>query len=314
MVAPTQASITFTNILLPAKVPTEESLCSICREDIYTTDGPYAGHTIESQNSLVAHIFHQTCITAWFTAGRPICPLCRVPVSNVPIDAAAAHLAAVQAEENRGLAVIQAATDGLLAEIQALLADGAQIQELHRGEALIAAIYNGGHLGIIRELLANGAQIPEEDRGLAVYAAVGNNRPDIVRKLLANGAQISEGHRGNAVLLAVHNNRPDIVRELLANGAQISEDHRGMAVVYAVRHNHPAVLPAVLRELLANGAQISAENRSLAIQEAIRLRDQEIVNLLQPHYCRQTALTCAKCALPIITAMALTYLAKSNFS
>ena len=195
------------------------------------------------------HKFHQDCLVTWLRSSFH-CPVCR----------AAGDVFGLQSvqPENVGLAVQEAARNGHLETVQALLANG-PISANYRGWAFESAAARG-HLDIVRALLAIGP-ISDVFRGWAVENAAERGHLDIVQALLANGP-ISEDDRGEAVARAASHGHLDIVQALLAHGP-ISENLRGWAVARAASHGHLDIVQA----LLASGTII---DRYQAIKNALK--------------------------------------------
>jgi len=118
-------------------------------------------------------------------------------------------LVACSSKSDRQL--ILAASEGNLAQVRKLLAQGADVNSRlpdNGTTALIAAASNG-HLSVVEELLAVGANINavDHDVGTALYWAAFNGNVDVMKFLLSRGAKLSCSSTAASYLLKTIRNR-----------------------------------------------------------------------------------------------------------
>ena len=136
--------------------------------------------------------------------------------------------------EERGAAVVAAASSGALNAIKELLSEGQTISDSYRGKAVLKAI-EGWHFHIVQQLLSEGQTIPDYARGEAVIAAAERGHFGIVRHLLKGGEAISDSNRGRAAYAALKSGHTAIVRYLWPKVHMISGNDRIPAVIAAVK-------------------------------------------------------------------------------
>jgi len=119
-----------------------------------------------------------------------------------------------------------AAKAGDIAEIERLLASGADANE---DDALASPLHwaaMNGHEAAVATLVANGARLDAQSNmlGAPLHAAARFNRIDALNTLLAAGADpdVRDRDAFTPLMRAVIENRPDAVRALIAGGADVN--------------------------------------------------------------------------------------------
>ena len=159
-------------------------------------------------------------------------------------------------------ALIAATENNNAAEVQRLIADGADVnaQDYDGMTALMAAAW-ANSVDIAKLLLAAGADMNAKDYDLGrtalMYAAQANST-DVAKLLLAAGADIeAKGNSGGTALMwAAQRNSIDVARLLIAAGADVNAKYRsgGTALMVAAQHN-----AADIAKLLVDaGANVNA--------------------------------------------------------
>ncbi len=157
--------------------------------------------------------------------------------------------------------LMDAAVDGDLQSVKALLAKGAEVNAVNDrgGTALTLAAYQG-HLDVARELIANGAEIDIKDKDgkTALSAAVERGHTAIAQELLARGADPNvKGHWGHPILKAAAvQGHAEIVNALISHGAD-TKAHGGTAFRHAASKGHNDIV----RSLLAAGVDVNAATK-----------------------------------------------------
>lgn len=134
--------------------------------------------------------------------------------------------------ENAGAPVlsaplVEAAARGDLAQVQALLRAGADVEQrdASRRTAIVAAT-DGNHLDVVRALIARGADVNAQDsrRDSAFLLAGARGYIEIVRATLAAGANVKSTNRygGTALIPACHYGHVDTVRVLLGTAIDVN--------------------------------------------------------------------------------------------
>ncbi|HET9195953.1 MAG TPA: ankyrin repeat domain-containing protein [Vicinamibacterales bacterium] len=161
--------------------------------------------------------------------------------------------------------LVDAAERGNLAEIQALVKKGADINAARVDglTALHAAVY-ADRLDIVDVLLAAGAKAAATDRyGVTpLYLAAVNGNADIVRRLIDAGADPNATDAGGETVLmtAARTGSPAALRVLLERGARVDAkepEFQQTALMIAVREDHDEAVGV----LLGAGASPNAQTR-----------------------------------------------------
>lgn len=138
--------------------------------------------------------------------------------------------------------LLEAARDGDLDRVRALLADGVEIEVA--GEDGLRPLHyaaNGGHTEVVKELLAAGAEIESMGGRFGSrplhYAALGGHT-GVVKELLTAGAEMEAvDNTGDRPLHdAVRGGHTEIVKELLAAGAQVQARTRDGETAYLLAY------------------------------------------------------------------------------
>jgi hypothetical protein len=124
--------------------------------------------------------------------------------------------------------LVEAAARGDLAQVQALLRAGADIEQRDAsGRTAVLAATAGNHVDVVRALIARGANVNAQDaqRDSAFLLAGARGYTEIVRAALAAGADLKLPNRfgGNALIPACERGHVDTVRFLLTTAIDV--DH-----------------------------------------------------------------------------------------
>jgi beta-lactamase regulating signal transducer with metallopeptidase domain len=166
----------------------------------------------------------------------------------------------VDDRRNPDAALFRAASRGRLAEVRQLIADGADVNYVFRGDgtALIAAIRRGRN-DVVTELLANGADanLMVGGDGSPMIAAARHGDISILNQLLeANGDPNLAIHGdGNPLIAASQHGETEMVTALLDRGADVNFYIRGdeTPLINAAQSGHVDVAEL----LVAAGADLS---------------------------------------------------------
>jgi uncharacterized protein len=159
--------------------------------------------------------------------------------------------------------LIQAAKAGSLADLNAALADGADINARDTdGVTALWMASQQGYADVVKFLLSTGAEVnvSRTDDGIsALYMAALNGHADIVRLLLENGADIDIKKTTNgitALWAASRNGHADVVKLLLEKGADVNikDSIYGVSALYITSQNGHA---DVVKLLLEKGADVN---------------------------------------------------------
>lgn len=159
-------------------------------------------------------------------------------------------------------AVMKAVQKNDVTRMQALIADGADVNELDpNGDApLVMAAYLG-HTEIVRLLLAAGADVTAVDPGMkatALHAAAYAGRTDAARLLIDAGIDIDkQGPKNGYTALhdAIWENNIDTARVLIEAGANLRlKSHNGETPLDFARSRHRKEIVAMLEARLGAGA------------------------------------------------------------
>lgn len=183
------------------------------------------------------------------------------------------------------IAVINAAGDGKVDEVKALLKKGTDINAKEAIiNALMAAAENG-QIEMVKFLLEHGADInaKNEFEQTAFIYAVGKGHMKIIQFLIEKGVDINtRGHGGwSALMIAIGNDHSEIIKLLINNPATDinAVDNNGET---ALMHASYYGQRETVEQLLARGADIQATNHNgqTALKIAIHKKHKEIENLL----------------------------------
>jgi outer membrane protein OmpA-like peptidoglycan-associated protein len=180
-----------------------------------------------------------------------------------------------------------AAADGDLAKVTALLAKGADVnaRDGHGNTPLMLTAGMNGSRQIVEALLAKGADVKavNEVKQTALYLAARRGFIDIIEMLAAKGADLNakDTDGKTPLMAAISQEKIESVKTLLAKGAGVNaKDTLGDTVLME------AVLaekPDMLKLLLAKGVDVNAKNNDggTALSLATDMGKAEFVKLLK---------------------------------
>lgn len=180
-------------------------VASVLRNDAYA--GSRAGGAV--------HLMGFACLLAAFVA---------LIYATTPRLAARPGATTASVQE---VALVDAARDGDVARVKALVGAGARVNLAVDGDgtALIAAARNGDR-AMVDALLALGADVnrASDSDGTPLIAAAAAGHLPIVEHLIAMGAQVDavSEHDESALINAVRGDYIDVVRRLIAHGADVN--------------------------------------------------------------------------------------------
>ena len=157
-------------------------------------------------------------------------------------------------------AVMQAVRKNDVARLSALVAEGANVNELDpNGDApLVMAAYLG-HAGIVRVLLDAGADVTAVDPGMratALHAAAYAGRTEAARLLIAHGIDIDkQGPKNGYTALhdAIWENHADTARVIIEAGADLTlKSHAGETPLDFAKAKHRREIVAMIEARLAS--------------------------------------------------------------
>jgi ankyrin repeat protein len=181
-------------------------------------------------------------------------------VAMVVLSGAALLLFQVVSASDRQKALIDAAKQGDVAVVQALLDHGASVKTRDKGGSAFEYAIQFGHTDFVNAFLAHGVSVnapgPSGDTPLAW--AVGCRRPAVVKLLLAHGADPNVGDKvGITPLMLATEAGPieaEIARDLIAHGADVNaKNYFGVTPLMLAVSGRA---PAVVKLLLAHGADV----------------------------------------------------------
>ena len=155
-------------------------------------------------------------------------------------------------------AVMKAVRDNDEARVKALIAGGADVDELDpNGDApLVMAAYLG-HTGIVQALLEAGADVRAVDPGMratALHAAAYAGRTEAARLLIQGGIDINKQGPENgytALHDAIWENHTDTARVIVEAGADLTlKSHRGETPLDFARAKHRPEIVALIEQKL----------------------------------------------------------------
>jgi uncharacterized protein len=128
--------------------------------------------------------------------------------------------------------LVEAAGRGDLAQVEALLRAGADIEQRDAGaRTAVLAATDGNHVDVVRALIARGANVNAQDnqRDSAFLLAGARGYTDVVRATLSAGADLKSTNRygGTALIPACHHGHVETVRLLLTTAFRQIYSARG---------------------------------------------------------------------------------------
>ncbi|MDY6901945.1 MAG: ankyrin repeat domain-containing protein [Cyanobacteriota bacterium] len=187
-------------------------------------------------------------------------------------------------DENEASPLIRAILQDDLAQIETLLADGAEVNPSSSNDKvpLVAAVYRGNS-EIINKLIAAGANLDKIDFSIylpPIGMAIEKNDLQTVKLLLDAGASPEGGDISyTGLTLAIEKNNLEIVKMLLKAGADPNTDMED----YDRAIMHAAWLGnlEIVKTLVAHGADVNAWSQGeTAIMSAARNAHQEVYDYL----------------------------------
>ena len=160
-------------------------------------------------------------------------------------------------------ALIEAAKHGDVAEVQAALESGTDIEAADElGWTALRMATAKGHIPVVRCLLTSGAQVAKDQSGYSpLMAAAFHGHTEVADVLLDAGAEVDTEHTGvaaTALMLAANCGRVEVVRLLLRRGAATEiRNNRGQTALMAAAicgENE------IVNLLLDNGAEVDAQD------------------------------------------------------
>ena len=178
-----------------------------------------------------------------------------------------------------------AAQEGRYALVKHLLLNGADVNEVDRGQltAFLRALYNG-HEAVGRFLIKNGADFNFKDKDgfTPLLWASQNGHEAVTRLLIENKAEVNASDKdgSTALLRASQNGHEAIARLLIENRAEvnISDKNGSTPLLQASQNSHEAIA----RLLIENRAEvnISDKNGSTSLLQASQNGHEAIARLL----------------------------------
>ena len=150
--------------------------------------------------------------------------------------------------------LIDAVAEGDVADVQTLLAKGADVNTRTRGETVLMVAAQKGYTDIVQALLAKGANVNAKmaDGATALMLAAESGHTEVLQALLSKGADANAKPNNGftALILAALNGHTEIVQALLAKGADVNAKMAdgGTALNLAERKGYTAIV-----QLLKNG-------------------------------------------------------------
>lgn len=167
-------------------------------------------------------------------------------------------------------ALVEAAGRGEVAQVQALLQAGADIEQRDAdGRTAVLAATAGNHLALVRVLIERGADVNAKDdqQDSAFLLAGARGYTEIVRATLAAGADLKSTNRygGTALIPACHYGHVDTVRLLLTTAIDVNHVNNlgwtALLEAIILGDGGPAHA-AIVRLLVAHKADVRLPDRS----------------------------------------------------
>lgn len=161
--------------------------------------------------------------------------------------------------------LIDAAKSGSSADIEAALADGADINAKDVGNGITALIWasQNGHIDVVKVLLDKGADINiKNSNGVtSLIMAIQNSSMDIVKLLLDKGAEVNTVRPNDSVtplIMALWKGNSDIIKLLLDKGADVNAKlpSIGITAIFMATQNGYV---DVVKLLIEKGADVNVK-------------------------------------------------------
>jgi ankyrin repeat protein len=166
--------------------------------------------------------------------------------------------------------LIDAAKNGSVADVEAALADGADINAKDVGNGITALIWasQNNHIDVVKLLLDNGADVNVKNSNgvTSLIMAIQNSSTDIVKLLLDKGAEVNTARPDDSVtplIMALWKGNADIVKLLLDKGADAKAKTTNGTTALMVASQKGNLVSVKL--LLDNGADVNAKLPSIGI-------------------------------------------------
>lgn len=188
-------------------------------------------------------------------------------------------------------ALVEAAARGDLAQVQALLREGAPIEQRDTsGRTAVLAATQGKHVAVARVLIERGANVNAQDQiqDSAYLLAGARGYVDILRATLAAGADLTSTNRygGTALTPACHYGHVEAVRVLLATRVDVNHVNRlGWTCLLeaVILGDGSAPYQDIVRQVIARSADLNLTDRDGVTppQHALRRRQERVADLLR---------------------------------
>jgi uncharacterized protein len=205
--------------------------------------------------------------------------------------AAALSAIAVLAWGQSQAPLVEAAGRGELAQVQALLRAGADVEQRDaNGRTAVLAATAGNHLAVVRALIARGANVNAQDhqRDSAFLLAGARGSTEIVRATLAAGADLKLPNRfgGNALIPACERGHVETVRFLLTTPIAVNHvNNLGWTCLLeaVILGDGGPAHQEIVRMLVARKADLNLADRDgvTPLQHARRRGQNEVAELLR---------------------------------
>jgi ankyrin repeat protein len=205
--------------------------------------------------------------------------------------AAALSAIAVLAWGQSQAPLVEAAGRGELAQVQALLRAGADVEQRDaNGRTAVLAATAGNHLAVVRALIARGANVNAQDhqRDSAFLLAGARGSTEIVRATLAAGADLKLPNRfgGNALIPACERGHVETVRFLLTTPIAVNHvNNLGWTCLLeaVILGDGGPAHQEIVRMLVAHKADLNLADRDgvTPLQHARRRGQNEVAELLR---------------------------------
>lgn len=168
--------------------------------------------------------------------------------------------------------LINAAIDGNLAEVQALIAKGADVNAKDaKGRSALGAASASGHLKVVQALLAKGADVNEENNGItALMLASFGGRFEVVKALLAGGADVNmKSDKGSTALSVASNSGHTQIVQLLKRAGAREHDEIDKKLFCVIKCDNAESLCIVRTDMTAASKLLCKTKREACMSECL---------------------------------------------
>ena len=163
---------------------------------------------------------------------------------------------------DQGEALMNAAKEGDLKQVQELLKEGADANAKNKyGKTALMYAADKGHLGVVKLLLNKGANVNarQKEGGTALMSAALSGHAEVAKLLLEQGAEFDvKGQKTmTALFVAALDGHLEMVKLLLEKGVDINSGH-GRALINAVDSGNVQIV----KLLLESGADVNTKDDS----------------------------------------------------